>query len=239
VDGVRVVRVERHKRKLRRGTHAGNRFRITARADGVEERKTRIDERVGAIRAAGVPNYFGEQRFGRGGGNIALALAVLAGKRVARHQRSLALSAARSYVYNAILDARVRAGNWDRIVAGERANLDGSGSVFAVDDVTQELVRRCAELDIHPTATLWGDGAPLGSVAVAELETAAGRDFDTTTCQLAEGLGKARIDAASRPTRLRVDHIDAEYEAGAVRFTFRLASGGYATTVLREIVRTH
>ena len=107
-----------------------------------------IDERLGLIGTRGVPNYFGEQRFGRDGGNIALGQAVLDGRRVSRHKRSLGLSALRSLRFNEELDRRVKAGTWDSLEPGDMANLDGSGSVFEVEELTPELRRRCAALDI-------------------------------------------------------------------------------------------
>ena len=43
------------------------------------------------------------------------------------------LSAARSVIFNAILAARVEQGSWNRLLPGDVANLDGRGSVFAVE----------------------------------------------------------------------------------------------------------
>ena len=40
------------------------------------------------------------------------------------------------------------------MLAGDTANLDGSGSIFAVDELTAELEQRCGEMDIHPCGTL-------------------------------------------------------------------------------------
>ncbi|MBT8103881.1 MAG: tRNA pseudouridine(13) synthase TruD, partial [Gammaproteobacteria bacterium] len=124
VDGVRVLDQQRHNRKLRRGAHKANRFHLVLR--GELPRKDALDERLATIRAQGVPNYFGEQRFGRGGSNVALAGAWSQGKRLPRHKRSIAISAARSYLFNQILDARVRDQSWNRLVSGDVANLDGS-----------------------------------------------------------------------------------------------------------------
>ena len=103
---------------------------------------------------SGVPNYFGEQRFGRDGSNIALGEAVIAGRRVSRSKRSIGLSAVRSLHFNNELSQRINAGTWNRLLPGDTANLDGSGSIFEVDRVTEELAQRCAELDIHPCGTL-------------------------------------------------------------------------------------
>ena len=80
--------------------------------------------------------------------------AVLAGRRVSRSKRSIGLSALRSLHFNNELSARIEAGTWNRLLPGDKANLDGSGSVFDVDELTDELAERCAELDIHPCGTL-------------------------------------------------------------------------------------
>jgi len=111
-------------------------------------------ERLGRIAEGGVPNYFGEQRFGRDAGNIDLGNAVLAGKRFPRNKRGIGISAIRSLQFNNELSARVEAGTWNTILADDTANLDGSGSVFAVDELTAELEQRCSEMDIHPCGTL-------------------------------------------------------------------------------------
>ncbi len=153
-EGVEVLESRQHRRKLRRGTHRSNRFRIAVRAEGLPAMSSDIDARFELIAARGVPNYFGEQRFGRDGGNIALGQAVLDGRRVPRHKRSLGLSALRSLRFNEELDKRVRDGSWDSLEPGDTANLDGTGSVFEIEELTPELQQRCAELDIHPCGTL-------------------------------------------------------------------------------------
>jgi len=150
--GVTILDVQRHRRKLRRGAHRGNRFRIAIRA--ALPARTDIERRLDTIAAGGVPNYFGEQRFGHGGGNIALGQAVLAGRRMSRNKRSLAISALRALDFNEQLSARVIDATWNRILRGDVANLDGSNSIFIVDDVDPELERRCEAMDIHPTGEL-------------------------------------------------------------------------------------
>ena len=153
VEGVEILQTCRHSRKLRRGAHTGNAFRIAVRGDTPLE-EDRIDQRLRQIAELGVPNYFGEQRFGREAANIELGRAVLDGRRVSRHRRSLGISALRSLEFNNDLDARVRAATWNKLLPGDWANLDGTGSVFAVEEVTKELEQRCAEMDIHPCGRL-------------------------------------------------------------------------------------
>jgi tRNA pseudouridine13 synthase len=120
----------------------------------MEEHRDDVAIRMQFIAERGVPNYFGEQRFGRGGSTLALGHAVIAGKRMSRSKRSLGISALRSFEFNNALAARVEQGTWNALRPGDMANLDGTGSVFEVEAVTPELERRCGEMDIHPAGIL-------------------------------------------------------------------------------------
>ena len=233
-EGVRVIEIARHHRKLRRGAHRSNAFRIALRSTEIDGLRGEIETRLRLIEENGVPNYFGEQRFGRDGGNIALAEAVFGGRRVKRDKRGIAISSARSLLFNAILGGRVRDKTWDQIKEGDLANLDGSGSVFTVDELTTDLTDRCHASDIHPTGTLWGDGAPLttGDVASAELGAVAGYE------SLTDGLKSVRVEASSRALRLPVRDSSVEFGDDVLWLSFILPKGGFATVVLREIVTT-
>ena len=65
----------------------------------------------------------------------------------------------RSLEFNDELDERVREGTWNRILPGDVVNLDGTRSVFTVDELTPELEQRCNEMDIHPSGCLPGISA--------------------------------------------------------------------------------
>ncbi|MGB5938778.1 MAG: tRNA pseudouridine(13) synthase TruD, partial [Rhodanobacter sp.] len=155
---VKVLAATRHSRKLKRGALRGNRFVLVLReAAGDRAATERVLEQIAA---RGVPNYFGEQRFGREGGNVAQARAMFAGRRVDRDQRSFLLSAARSHIFNAVLAARVERGAWDTPLEGEIWSLAGSRSWFGPEPFTEALAGRLARADIHPSGPLWGQGEP-------------------------------------------------------------------------------
>ena len=217
VEGVNVLDVCRHNKKLRRGAHKANAFRIVLRGEDIAHRAADLAQRVEVIRQQGVPNYFGEQRFGRDGSNLELANAWASGKRLPRHKRGFAISTIRSFVFNESLDARVRNGTWNTLLAGDKANLDGTGSVFDVEDVDEELVRRCSEMDIHPAGELVGDGSETGPE------------------EWLAALGKARVEKGTRSLRLNVDGLELQEEDDAVVLSFKLGRGAFATSVLREI----
>lgn len=220
VQGVEILDLRRHNRKLRRGAHRANAFRIVLRGGALERHAEALGERLALIRQQGVPNYFGEQRFGRDGGNVELAQAWAAGRRLPRHKRSLAISTMRSLFFNEQLDARVRAATWNKLLPGDKANLDGTGSVFDVSEVDDTLQPRLAAMDIHPAGVLAGGGSGLGS----ESWRAA--------------LDKARVEEGWRSFRLVVRDLDWLPGSDAVTVSFSLGRGAFATSVLREICDT-
>lgn len=231
-DGLRVLAQARHAKKLPRGALAGNRFELVLRE--VRGDRGAIGERLQRIAAAGVPNWFGGQRFGREGGNVDAALAMFDGRRVRRDQRGLLLSAARSELFNRVLAARVRGGSWDRGLDGEVWILDGSRSVFGPEPWSAELERRLADFDIHPSAPLWGRGAPRTGGAALALETSA--LDDARSLALRRGLETAGLRQERRATRLRPRDLGHDWTGeGTLRLRFALPPGTYATAVLAEI----
>lgn len=231
-DDLRVLEHAWHARKLPRGALTGNRFVLVLR--DVEGERAAIETRLQAIASQGVPNYFGEQRFGRGGNNVQQAVAMFAGRRVKREERTMLLSAARSELFNRVLAARVEAGNWNAALDGEVWMLDGSRSVFGPEAFTDELQARLAAFDIHPTGPLWGEGELRSTDASRDLELAA-MQGDTAT-RLRNGLERAGLKQERRALRLRPDAIAWRWlDDGALELAFALPPGCYATTLLREL----
>lgn len=229
MTGVRVLLAARHHRKLRRGAHAGNQFRIALR--NVVETGEDIAGRLSKIRKAGVPNYFGEQRFGREGNNLDLALEYFSGKRMSRRKRSVALSAPRSFLFNHILEDRVKSETWNALLPGDCASLDGSASIFHVEAVDDELRRRIDELDIHASGSLWGCGYLQSSGNIAERE----KSIVSRYPDLTSGLEKEKVQQSRRALRLAVKDFNWAWEDGTLWLQFFLVRGGFATAVLREI----
>ena len=231
-DDLRVLDHAWHARKLPRGALAGNRFVLVLREP--EGERDAIETRLRAIASQGVPNYFGEQRFGRGGGNVQQAVAMFAGRRVKREERTMLLSAARSELFNRVLAARVEAGSWNGALDGEVWMLDGSRSVFGPEALTDELQARLAAFDIHPSGPLWGEGELRSAEVAREVELAA-LQGDTAT-RLRNGLERAGLKQERRALRLRPQESTWRWrDDGALELAFALPPGCYATTVLREL----
>lgn len=245
---LKVLQRAWHNRKLPRGALAGNRFTLLLR--NVCGDPAQIDARLRQIVASGIPNWFGEQRFGRGGGNVAQALAMFADadraqapaaasaarpkRRLKHEQRSILLSAARSELFNRVLAQRVEQGNWDRGLDGEVWMLAGSRSVFGPEPWNQTLADRLARFDIHPTGPLWGEGELRSVGKAVELELAA--LGDEVASRLRRGLEQAGLKQERRALRLRVSDLVWTWRAADVlELAFSLPPGSYATALLHDL----
>lgn len=227
---LKVLSSDWHARKLPRGALTGNRFGLVLR--DVEGERDPIETRLQAIRSRGVPNYFGEQRFGRGGDNVSQALAMFAGKRVRRDERSLLLSAARSQIFNAALSERVVHGSWDQGIEGDVFMLDGSHSVFGPVEIDETMSTRLASFDIHPTGPMWGRGELRTQGDVQALEA----NIAQAHGDLCKGLEAAGLKQERRGLRMPVAGLAWEWQGDDVlSLSFQLPAGSYATTVLREL----
>lgn len=230
-DRVRVLEVHRHRKKLRRGVLKANQFYI--RLAQMHGDLQVLKDRYETILDHGVPNYFGQQRFGFRGGNIGKALAMFRAphRRIKRHERGLYLSAARSLLFNAVLDRRVREGSWNQLLPGDVCQLNGSQSTFPGDAEDEDLLRRLREFDIHPTGPLWGKGHNECQLACRQLE----QEIITEHQEFADGLVQAGMKLERRALRVEPRFFQMQLEKDSVSFSFELPPGSYATSVLREM----
>ena len=106
-----ILSIGRHNKKLRRGDHAGNRFSIRLRDFNVSYEQ--FSERLEKIEKQGVPNYFAEQRFGWDANNLVKAQELIIDGRLKgnRQGTGMYLSAARSWLFNLLLDQYLVLGN--------------------------------------------------------------------------------------------------------------------------------
>jgi tRNA pseudouridine13 synthase len=204
----RILDSQRCQRKLRRGDLAGNAFVIRIR--NVSGDRAALTGRLESLRETGVPNYFGEQRFGHDGANIERARAWVCTRprpAVSPFQKGLHLSTARALLFNAVLAMRVTDGSWQTLLDGDVAD---SGS---------------------PTGPLWGRGrvATSGSAALREAQALVPyREWQDPLEHL--GLMQDRRALVARPRELRWSWAD-----GTLELSFELPAGQYATAVLREL----
>ena len=231
-EDLRILDIQRHSRKLQRGAHSANGF--TIRLTGLKADRDALEKRLQVIAAQGVPNYFGLQRFGEQGNNLLGALEFAQRKElpVQRNLRSRLLSTGRSAIFNRVLANRVSNKTWNLAQVGDVLAFTGSRSFFvAGPDECHDP--RLAELDVHPTGPLWGEGdlASQAQTLQDELQTAA------TWLELCTWLERANLQQERRILRLPVRDLTWSYPAAdCLQVHFILPPGCFATVVLRELV---
>ncbi|WP_036975300.1 tRNA pseudouridine(13) synthase TruD [Providencia alcalifaciens] len=235
LEGCRVLAVTRQKRKLRIGSLKGNQFEITLRditnADDVEQRLQKVAK-------LGVPNYFGEQRFGRDGQNLVQARR-WANQEITvreRNKRSFYLSAARSAMFNDIASARIANNTAQYAMLGDALQLTGRGSWFvATAEELDSLQARLQSSELSVTAPLPGDG-DLGTQedALAFEIHCLEQDYQPFMALMKnERVSPARRAVLVKPQNLQWQWLD----SSTVKLDFFLNSGSFATSVVREIIK--
>ena len=231
---VTLLRSARHHRKLRRGALRGNTFRIRIR--NIAGDRQELERRLEAAAAGGVPNYFGEQRFGRDGSNLRTAERLFrqSAGRLPREQRVMALSAARSFLFNQVLARRIELNNWERALPGEALQLEGTHSYFTAQQVDETLLERLQDGDVHPTGPLYGQGESPATGEALQVETGSLAPYGAWC----HGLIKAGLKQERRSLRLLLDAPAWSWPgADCLELAFSLPAGAFATSVLRELIR--
>lgn len=229
LEGVEILEVTRHQRKIRIGSLQGNHFEILLRnAEETDELKVRLD----FLAKNGFPNYFTEQRFGRDGNNLTQALRWANGeiKVKDRNKRSFYLSAARSEMFNLIVSKRMELNLAQQILVGDVLQLNGSHSWFAVDESEDlaQLQQRLAQQDVLLTAPLIGE------------EEKSAVDFENEIFAQHQALfalmRQERMKSSRRPILMHPQHFQWQFEPNGLRLQFALPAGSYATALIRELV---
>jgi tRNA pseudouridine13 synthase len=237
LEGVRVLRAERHRNKLRTGHLRGNRFAIRAR-DVTASDFERARERAQELARRGMPNRFGDQRFGRDGDNALRARAILApeaGSRAPhpRDRRALRflVSALQSAVFNAVLAERADA--FDAVELGDVAVVHASGGLFVVEELPRESARAAA-FEISATGPIFGTRSPepAGDVLRREREVLHRFGLDGPL-QIPRGI---ELRGTRRSLRVRPGALELAREGDRdVWLRFELPPGSYATVLLEEL----
>ena len=229
-DLVQILSITRHNRKLKTGALAGNAFTIRLR--DVSDLAA-LSQRLEQIKQ-GVPNYFGEQRFGFGGGNITAAKAMFNGRKVKdRFKKGMYLSAARSYLFNQVVSKRIEQGLAFTVLEGDCCGLMGTRSYFTTESVDETLNERLLQQNIKLTGPLWGKGDLAANLAAQAFELAALAGED----ELKQGLEANGLKQERRALFILPERLAYQVEGNDVVVEFYLESGCYATSVIRELVQ--
>lgn len=228
---IQILATDRHNKKLRPGDLVGNQFELTLTAvSDVAAVQARIEQ----VKAHGVPNYFGAQRFGRDGNNLNEARRWGRENVRTRNQnkRSLFLSTARSWIFNQIVSSRIEQGLFDQLLSGDIVR-DASGERLVEADTlaADQLAWQSGQLQL--TAALAGDNALPTRDAAQQLEQVA-LDGEPDLMALIRG-NRMRHDR--RELLLHAPDLDYVTNGNNITLQFSLSAGSFATALIREMVQ--
>ncbi|ART81992.1 tRNA pseudouridine(13) synthase TruD [Oceanisphaera profunda] len=233
---VQILARARHNKKLKIGALKGNWFELVVNELVVSDPEE-FEHRLIAIQARGVPNYYGDQRFGHHFGNLDQARAMFNGRKIKdRNKRSMYLSAARSYLFNLAASQRLSAGLGEQLMAGDCLMLAGTQSFFTINDdnpLDDALQARFDSGDVRLSAPMWGRGRLPSIEAAAELELAALSEQK----DLCDGLENQGLKQERRPLLLKPQEMSWQFNGDRLSLSFWLPAGSYATSVVRELVK--
>lgn len=236
LEEARVLEAERHEHKLKTGHLRANRFEIILRGQG--DTLDTVRERGFDIVRRGMPNRYGDQRFGRDGRNVDRAREILESGRLPRDRRAarFLISALQSQVFNAVLDERAE--TYDSVLLGDLARVEESGGLFWVDDVEKEGPR-AASFEISATGPIFGSKVREARNDVGLLERSVLERFGVPLARdlrLPRGL---RARGTRRPLRVRPADLEIESLESSAGLVVRcsLPSGSYVTVLLECLVR--
>ena len=232
-EDIQIIEQTLHGKKLKRGVLAGNKFKIRLR--NIRGDLSLWQSHLKQVQQLGVPNYFAEQRFGHQANNLyRVDHWFETGKAPRkRNQKSIYLSAARSWLFNLVLAERVKEQNWNQPLRGDAMLLAGTkASLFNVDQIDEALTMRTDTKDIHPTGPMWGRGASLVSADCLELEQQVLSDWHDWR----QGLEKTGMKQERRSLRLFPADFNWQFiNNDQLEIEFYLPAGCYATAVMREL----
>jgi tRNA pseudouridine13 synthase len=232
LPGVTLLRWARHRNKLKSGHLHGNRFSLVVR--GVHDRGA-LDEVVRRLQAAGLPNYYGLQRFGAAGTNAerGRALLLAGGRHRDRFERKLWLSAYQSELFNRVASERVRRGLLGRALAGDVLKKHPTGGEFRCDEPEVDQARVTA-FEVSATGPMFGPEmrAPGGEPEAMEAAVLLDAGVTLETFQAGGDETRGARRALRVPLQVAVEAVD-----DGVRLRFELPAGSYATVVLRELLK--
>jgi tRNA pseudouridine13 synthase len=234
LPAIRVLEASPHPHKIRTGHLRANRFRIRIADAGAGAADT-AGELLGELHASGVPNYYGEQRFGRDGGNVEAALRWLRDGGTPprdRCQRKLLVSAWQSDLFNRWLADRLLRGELARAVPGDVMRKEDTGGVFVAEDAV-EAQTRVESWAISPTGPMFGTRMRSAALDAGERERELWAARGIADAALAK-LGKL-AEGTRRVARIRPADVEVQSAGEDLLLAFTLPKGAYATVVLREL----
>jgi len=227
-----ILDLKRHRHKLKTGHVAANRFRILL-SQVAPESFVQAETIASALRQRGVPNFYGEQRFGIQRANLDRAFSILEHHRPVRGKRdAFIVSAFQSALFNLWLTERIARHQYHTMILGDVAQKTDTGGLFVVQDMDDALLR-FSQGKIAYTGPIFGPKMKAAAEQAAEYENQVLKAFDLDV----DLFKRLKAPGSRRRAVLSMDDLRLSPVDEGLVFEFILPPGAYATTVMREFLR--
>ncbi|WP_151192999.1 tRNA pseudouridine(13) synthase TruD [Cysteiniphilum sp. JM-1] len=231
VENCNILRISRHNKKLKIGSHKANRFTLVLR--DLTSPFAEIEPKIKHIMQNGFINFFGEQRFGHD--NLQQAHDVIDGKiKLNPKDHGFLLSVMRSFLFNAYVQFRQQNHTDQIALIGDIVGFSDGNSVFQVTMENQgEIQQRIESKELSIAAPLIGKQQKLffSSEALSQYE-----QFTQTHGKFIDYLA-AHSEMQFRsiyayPDTLKYDYNETD---NTLMLTFSLGTGAYATSLVQAL----
>lgn len=233
----RILDAQRHHRKIRRGVLKGNDFKLVLR--DIQGDVGQADTTLTTLKKHGFPNYFGNQRFGWESSNLKRADQWFNEqlRKPKPEQKRMLLSAARSYLFNAILAERVENTTWRTALNGDVMLLDRTNKQFLASPLDEETIQRTKDLATHPSGLLFGKPGralrPIENAFKIENQTL----LKYAPPNWLPAIEQQNVDEDRRALGVSIHNLSWNWlDQQSLELKFNLPAGAYATMLIRELM---
>jgi tRNA pseudouridine13 synthase len=220
-----------HSNKLKPGHLLGNKFEIIISDLDEKEKAFEQAEKIAEkLRGTGIPNYYGEQRFGFGE-NAEKGFDIIKGRRERdKWLRNFLVSSFQSYLCNLYLARRVELGF--KLIKGDICKKHDTGGLFVAENLDEEQ-KRYDRKEISFTAPMFGRDLWFAEDEAGKIE----KEILANSGVSLEEIGKL-CNGTRRLGRILLSDLKLEKAEEGIKLSFSLPKGAFATVVLREFLKS-
>ena len=203
-----------------------------------EAAKDKADLILKLLKERGIPNYYGEQRFGINEDNAIYGRKLLLREKVGksvwkkRWLRQFLLNSYQSFLFNEWLAERIQRDWFSKIFEGDIAKKLATGGLFDVTEVDKEQIR-FQNAEITYTGPIYGFRMRKARGEPGKLE-----DWILNKAGITESvLKRAKLRGNRRTARFFLKDFDITEVSSGLQVSFTLPKAAYATILLREFIK--
>jgi tRNA pseudouridine13 synthase len=234
LEALEILDASKHTNKLKTAHLVGNKFKIVVK--NVEKNSFSIAKKIrDEVLGSGIPNYYGPQRFGSKKDNHIIGKQILLKQKKEKRRwvKKLMLSAYQSHLFNTWLSNRILSKKFNSIIKGDLLQTITGQRPFPYDE-DKEHLKEFKEQIISYTGPIYGPKVSTPTDDALESEE---KILETEEVNI-EDFKNSKLPGARRLAHIYLNDINIEEVNEGLEFSFTLNKGSYATSLMREFMKT-